>query len=124
MPVPRTHVTMIRRPSLPPDTSPLEWVNVSTGATFDLDIFEYESRYDRDNRRVETHLIARRTFSVEVPGVCDVRLRKGESIQTSVRCLFDRARVSAMLGGVGLARREWTTDPGDTYVVALATPEV
>jgi hypothetical protein len=23
-----------------------------------------------------------------------------------------------MLGGVGPARREWTTDPGDTYVVA------
>ena len=58
------------------------------------------------------------------PSAVDVASRKGESIRTSVRCLFDRARVSAMLGGVGLALREWTTDPADTYVVALATPKV
>jgi hypothetical protein len=29
-----------------------------------------------------------------------------------------------MVGGVGLALRQWTTDPDDTYVVALATPAV
>jgi L-histidine N-alpha-methyltransferase len=102
----------------------LDRVNASTGATFDLDRFDYQSRFDRDNRRVETHLVARRALALEVPGVCNVRLRKGESIRTSVRCLFDRARVAAMVGGVGLALRQWTTDPDDTYVVALATPAV
>ena len=56
-----------------------------------------------------------------VPGIGDVRFRKGESVRTSVRCVFDRARVSAMMAGVGLTLREWTTDPGATYVVALAT---
>lgn len=110
--------------TITPHLAALDRVNVSTGATFDLDRFDYETRYDPDNRRVETHLVARRTFALEVPGVCDVRLRKGESIRTSVRCLFDRARVAAMMGGVGLALRQWTTDPGDSYVVALATPTV
>ena len=92
-----------------------------TGTEIDASRFEYRATYDTDNHRAETHLVARRGFVLEVPGIGDVRFKKGESVRTSVRCVFDRARVSAMMGGVGLALREWTTDPGATYVVALAT---
>jgi L-histidine Nalpha-methyltransferase len=92
-----------------------------TGAKIDASRFEYRATYDTDNHRAETHLVARHGFVLEVPGIGDVRFRKGESVRTSVRCVFDRARVSAMMAGVGLMLRGWATDPGETYVVALAT---
>jgi uncharacterized SAM-dependent methyltransferase len=97
-------------------------VQSATGAVLDLSRFEFRPSYDRENCRIETHLIARRALSLEVPGICDVRLRKGESIRTSVSCVFDRTRVSAMLSGVGLTLQEWTTDADGSYVVALAGP--
>jgi L-histidine N-alpha-methyltransferase len=96
-------------------------LKAATGVEIDPARFDYRPSYDSDNHRIETHLVARRAFTVDVPGMGDVRFRKGESIRTSVRCVFDRARVTAMLGGVGLALRQWTTDPAATYVVALAT---
>ena len=102
----------------------LELINSTVGASFDLSRFDYRRLYDRENGRLETHLVARRALSVDVPGVCDVRFRKGESIRTSVSCYFDRNRVTAMLAGVGLSLREWTTDLDSRFVVALAVPAV
>jgi uncharacterized SAM-dependent methyltransferase len=99
-------------------------VNSTVGVGFDLSRFDFRANYDGENNRVETHLVARRAHEVEVPGVCTIRLRKGESIRTSVRCLFDRNRVAAMLTGVGLTLRDWTSDAEGQYVVALATPAV
>ena len=99
-------------------------VNSTVGVGFDLSRFEFRASYDGENNRVETHLVARRAHEVEVPGVCAIRLRKGESIRTSVSCMFDRNRVAAMLTGVGLALREWMTDAEGRYVVALAMPAI
>jgi L-histidine N-alpha-methyltransferase len=100
----------------------LELLNSAAGASFDPGRFEFRRVFDAESSRHETHLVARRAFEVAVPGVCDVRFRKGESIRTAVSCAFDRTRVSAMLAGVGLALREWTTDPEARFVVALASP--
>ena len=102
----------------------LSLVNSTTGAAFDVHRFDYRPRYDADNGRLETHLVARRAFELEVPGVGDVRFRKGESIRTAVSCTFDKNRVAAMMTGVGLALREWATDLESKYVVATATPAV
>jgi L-histidine N-alpha-methyltransferase len=102
----------------------LELLNATVGASFDVSRFDYKRTYDVDNHRVETHLVARRAVDVSVPGVCDVRFRKGESIRTSVSCCFDRPRVAAMLAGVGLGLHEWTTDSESSWVVALARPAV
>jgi L-histidine Nalpha-methyltransferase len=99
-------------------------VNSAAGGGFDLSCFEFRATVDAENSRLETHVVARRAHEVEVPGVCAVRLRKGESIRTSVRCVFDRNRVAAMLTGVGLALRNWNSDPEGRYVVALAAPAV
>ena len=99
-------------------------VNSAVGAGFDLSRFEFRATVDAENSRLETHLVARRAHEVEVPGVCAVRLRKGESIRTSVRCVFERNRVAAMLTGVGLSLRSWNSDAEGRYVVALAAPAV
>jgi L-histidine N-alpha-methyltransferase len=99
-------------------------VSSVTGAELDLARFEYRRTYDSANNRHETHLVARRAVQLEVPGVCDVRFKKGESIRTSVSCAFDRNRVMAMMSGVGLTLREWRTDPTARFAVALATPAV
>jgi L-histidine N-alpha-methyltransferase len=99
-------------------------VNSAVGGAFDLSCFEFRATVDAENSRLETHVVARRAHEVEVPGVCALRLRKGESIRTSVRCMFDRNRVAAMLTGVGLALRHWSTDADGRYVVALAAPAV
>ena len=37
-------------------------------------------------------------------------------------CTFDRNRVSAMMGGVGLSLCQWATDAEARFVVAVATP--
>jgi len=102
----------------------LDVVNSAVGGGFDLSRFEFRTIVDVENSRVETHVVARRAHEVEVPGVCAVRLRKGESIRTSVRCVFERNRVAAMLGGVGLTLRHWNSDAEGRYVVALAAPAV
>ena len=99
-------------------------INTTAGAGFDLSRFDFRPTFDAENNRVETHLVARRALDVEVPGICAIRLKKGESIRTSVRCAFDRNRIAAMMAGVGLALRDWTTDADGRYVVALATPAV
>lgn len=99
-------------------------LNSTVGAGFDLARFDFRPTHDTENNRLETHLVARRAVDVEVPGVCAIRFKKGESIRTSVSCVFDRGRVAAMLGGVGLTLREWTTDAEGRFVVALATPTV
>jgi len=99
-------------------------VNSAVGGGFDLSHFEFRTTVDTHDNRLETHVVARRAHEVEVPGVCAVRLRKGESIRTSVRCVFERNRVAAMLAGVGLALRNWNSDAEGRYVVALATPAV
>lgn len=102
----------------------LRMVNTTVGVGFDTSRFDFRSVFDAENSRLETHLIARRAHDVELPGICTLRLRKGESIRTSVSCRFDRNRVAAMLTGVGLALREWMADADGRYVVALATPAV
>ena len=84
--------------------------------------FECESRYDAEQRRSETHLVARRAFEAQIPGVCDVRFKKGESIRTAVSCTFDLARTSAMLAGVGFTLKAWVANPTSTFAVALAVP--
>jgi uncharacterized SAM-dependent methyltransferase len=102
----------------------LRLINSTVGACFDVARFDFKATFDVVNNRMETHLIARRAFDIEVPGVCDIRLRKGESIRTSVSCRFDRHRVSAMMAGVGLTLREWMPDASARFAVALATPAV
>ena len=102
----------------------LDLLSSATGAAFDLERFHFRPTFDAENSRAETHLVARKAFDVAVPGVCQVRLRKGESIRTSVSCTFDRSRVSAMMAGVGLTLHEWATDPESRFVVALASPAV
>src|SRR4029079_16961772 len=99
-------------------------VNAAVGGGFDLSRFEFRATVDVVNSRLETHLVARRPHEVDIPGVCTVRLRKGESIRTAVRCVFERNRVAAMLAGVGLALCHWNSDAEGRYVVTLAARPV
>ena len=99
-------------------------INTAVGAAFDLSRFDYRPTYDPEQRRLETHLVARKPLDVDLPGVCAVRFRKGESIRTSVSCVFDRNRVAAMMAGVGLGLAEWMLDATGGYVIAVATPAI
>jgi uncharacterized SAM-dependent methyltransferase len=100
----------------------LKRIDDAFGSSFTGGRFDCESRYDAEQRRMETHLVAQRALAVQIPGVCDVRFRRGESIRTSVSCTFDRARTSAMLAGVGLTLEAWEANPANTFAVASAIP--
>jgi len=102
----------------------LRLINTAVGAAFDLSRFDYRPTYDPEQRRLETHLVARKPLDVDLPGVCAVRFRKGESIRTSVSCVFDRNRVAAMMAGVGLSLAEWMLDATGGYVIAVAIPAI
>ncbi|HEX6051067.1 MAG TPA: L-histidine N(alpha)-methyltransferase [Gemmatimonadaceae bacterium] len=105
-----------------PHLGALASINAVFGATLDPRRFECESRYDPENRRVETHLVATRALVVEIPGVCDIRVGKGESIRTAVSCTFDRPRLTGMLGAVGLSIRWWEQAEDGRTAVAVAGP--
>jgi uncharacterized SAM-dependent methyltransferase len=97
-------------------------INHVFGSSLDAARFGCESRYDAENRRSETHLVARSAFEVEIPGVCSVRFRKGESIRTAVSCTFDRTRLAAMLGGVGFSLRGWEQSDDGRLAFAVTCP--
>jgi len=50
----------------------------------------------------------------------ELTLRRGESVRTAVHCVYDRGRLTAMLGGVGLRLAEWAADEGGGFALALA----
>ena len=102
----------------------LRRINETFGSGFDPSRFQCRSRYDAESKRREVHLVAREAVETEIPGVGEVRLRKGETIRTAVSCSFDRARFGAMLGGVGLALQSWECHPSGRLAVAVASPAI
>jgi Histidine-specific methyltransferase, SAM-dependent len=91
-------------------------------ADFDARHFAYRATYDDEACRVDTCLVARRTVRVAMARHGTLVLRAGESIRTAVDRKFDRARIAAMLGGVGLELASWITDDAARHAIAVAVP--
>jgi L-histidine N-alpha-methyltransferase len=97
-------------------------LNRELGADFDAHRFAYRVTYEPEPRRAETHLVATAATRVTVPGHGVLAIGRGESLRTAIDCKYERARVEAMLAGVGLTLDDWTTDPRRRVALATASP--
>lgn len=86
-------------------------VNRELGAEFDLATFSHSARYDECNRRVEMHLVARRSQCVRIPGAGGVcRLGEGDTIWTESAYKFSVREIREMMQEAGFAQLDHWID--------------
>jgi L-histidine N-alpha-methyltransferase len=100
----------------------LRVLNREAGTDFDTDAFEHRAFYDREEHRIEMHLVAGAPQTVHLPGAGEVRFAAGESVRTEISCKHDRASVDALFAASGLAVERWETDPDGLYALVLGAP--
>jgi dimethylhistidine N-methyltransferase len=93
-------------------------INRELGATFAVDDFAHEARWNPGQSRIEMHLVGSRDQSVRV-GERTFFFNAGESIHTENSRKFDIAGVKAASASVGWATLEAFTDPDGLFAVAL-----
>ena len=89
-------------------------INRELGADFDLDLFEHLAPYKPVERRIEMHLRARKTHSVDIAGIgLKVRFTEGETIWTESSHKFNLEELREMASVAGFRTeaqwvdREW-----------------
>ncbi len=87
-------------------------INRELGADFNLGAFVHQARYDRQERRIEMHLVARWPQRVLVPGAgMAFDFAEGESIWTESSHKFTAAEVLDMAAGGGFeCAGQWVDD--------------
>ncbi len=85
-------------------------LNRELDATFDLKRFVHRARYDREQRRVEMHLVAARDVAVRIGALgLEIALREGETLWTESSYKFAPGEIAAMGEAVGFRlAAEWT----------------
>ncbi|HLT25251.1 MAG TPA: L-histidine N(alpha)-methyltransferase [Zeimonas sp.] len=99
----------------------LERINRELGGTFDIGAFRHESRYDRERRRIEMHLISVREQSAEVLRR-GFAFAQGETIHTENSYKYDRIAVETMAARAGLHRRAGWVDERERFAIHLLVP--
>jgi L-histidine N-alpha-methyltransferase len=100
----------------------LRVLNYELAADFDPDGFDHRAFYDRDNHRIEMHLVAHATHWVAIPGIGDVRFAAGESIRTEISCKHDLPSLAELFSAAGLRLDGWQTDARRRFVLAVGAP--
>lgn len=98
----------------------LRVINAETGSELDPARFRHLAFYNRDDHRIEMHLVSEGAQVVTIPGAGRWELAEGETIRTEISCKHDRQSVGTMLRGAGLHVLRWATDPDTLYAILLA----
>ncbi len=93
-------------------------INRELGATFDLDGFAHEARWNAGQSRIEMHLVGKRDQLVRV-GDHAFFFNAEESIHTENSRKFDIAAMAAACAGVGWQTLHTFTDDKRLFAVAL-----
>ena len=89
----------------------LNVVNHELNANFDPSLFEHLAFFHEENERVEMHLRANRTHSVDIRDLeLSVNFDKGETIHTENCRKFSEERALTMFSEAGLEVERWFTD--------------
>lgn len=98
----------------------LSVLNSSLGADFDQDGFEHLAFFNRNEARIEMHLVASREMKVVIRDLGQsFTLGEGEAIRTEICRKFDRTSAEAMVRSAGLHIGEWYTDAESAFALAL-----
>ena len=100
----------------------LRVLNAETGANFDLACFAHRAFYDRQEHRIEMHLVSLRPQTVTIPGVGSFDFRDGETLRSEISAKYDQPSVRELFRLAGMRLVEWATDPDALYALALAAP--
>jgi L-histidine N-alpha-methyltransferase len=99
----------------------LSVINHNLGARFDPNRFEHLAFYNKDESRIEMHLVAREAHRVSIDAIdLTVDFARGESIRTEISCKYTRTTVEAMLADAGLRLLRWDTDEDRLFAVSLS----
>jgi L-histidine N-alpha-methyltransferase len=100
----------------------LSVINEHLDGHFEPNRFEHLAFYNKEDARIEMHLIARQAHQVSIDAI-DLRVdfARGESIRTEISCKYTRAMVEAMLAEAGLRLLRWDTDKDRLFALSLST---
>jgi L-histidine Nalpha-methyltransferase len=96
-------------------------INRELGAAIDLDAFEHRAVWNREDSRIEMHLVARTAQPLRIPGAdFDVRLEAGESIWTESSYKYTAETLQDLLRACGFAVSAQWIDGDDAFALTLA----
>lgn len=99
----------------------LSVINRNLSANFGPNRFEHLAFYNREESRIEMHLVARESHHVSIDAIdLTVDFAKGESIRTEISCKYTRAMVEKMFAEAGLRLLRWDTDQDHLFALSLS----
>jgi L-histidine Nalpha-methyltransferase len=101
----------------------LRALNHALDADFDVDAYEHLAFYNREQHRIEMHLVAQGEQRVAIPGAGAWTLNDGETIRTEISCKHDRDSMEALFAGAELRIERWQPDDEARYAILLGTPD-
>ena len=101
----------------------LSVINKHLDGHFEPNRFEHLAFYNKEDSRIEMHLVARESHQVSLDAIdLTVDFARGESIRTEISCKYTSAMVEAMLAEAGLRLLRWDTDKDRLFALSLSTP--
>ena len=98
-------------------------LNRELKADFPIEEFEHRAFYNREARRIEMHLVARKTLEVTIPEIGKIAFAKGETIRTELSYKYDRKTLEDILSAAGLEMEKWLPADDGSFALALARME-
>lgn len=99
----------------------LHRLNREVGATFDVDQFAHEARWNAPRARIEMHLVSQTAQTVEL-GPTPVHFTAGESIHTENSHKYTPESITRIATSAGWRVAEILTDPQDWFAVCILEP--
>lgn len=97
-------------------------INRELGGNFDLSAFAHRAIYNREQHRIEMHLVARKPQTVRLLGTT-IAFRAGESIHTENSYKYSIARFGALARGSGWSVQTVWTDASEMFSVQALVAE-
>ena len=95
-------------------------INRELGASFDLSSFDHRAVFNREESRVEMHLVSRRDQEVAIPGAgCVTRFRAGETIWTESSYKYSPENLCEMVEQAGFRLRRRFLEPRARFTLDL-----
>jgi len=96
-------------------------INRELGANFDVGGFRHEARWNREQSRIEMHLVSVRDQNVQILER-RISFREGETIHTENSHKYNQKRFARLAGDAGWRVRETWLDEKKLFGVAVLTP--
>ena len=102
------------------DLNLLVRINRELGGEFDLRFFRHRGLYNREEGRIEMHLVSQRAQKVPIDALgLEIPFAEGETIHTESSYKFDPEQIAILVEKTGFESRRTWTDSGERFVLNL-----